>query len=256
MSWQIVQACSTGTSHLLCGQSCQDNCLALEFITSTGKSYFIGLVADGAGSASEGKRGSDNACEKAIEIIKDFLDGIDLVELNENVLIGWGNQINAYMKDLANQEMKNPRDFACTFLGVIIGDTGAGFFQIGDGAIVVSEGDGYIPVFWPESGEYANMTHFITDDDALEHLNVKVQVIPPNEVAIFSDGLQRIALVHKTRSVHVPFFEPMFKVIRAVSDDMACDVLSDRLKEFLDSSQVNERTDDDKTLVLATYKLP
>ena len=50
---------------------------------------------------------------------------------------------------------------------------------------------------------------------------------------------------------HLPFFDPMLKVLRQTNPDH-CEVLNDQLVHFLSSSAINERTDDDKTLVLAT----
>ena len=121
---------------------------------------------------------------------------------------------------------------------------------------MVRDGDELHPVFWPESGEYANMTHFVTDEDALAHLRTKIWISSvserlPEEIAMFSDGLQRLALVYQSQTVHNPFFEPMFAQLRN-ADVRTCDVLSDQLARFLDSPIINERTDDDKTLVLAS----
>jgi hypothetical protein len=70
---------------------------------------------------------------------------------------------------------------------------------------------------------------------------------------MFSDGLQRLALVYESQTAYTPFFEPMFSVLRK-ADLAACDTLSDQLARFLSSPKVNERTDDDKTLVLATRR--
>jgi len=69
------------------------------------------------------------------------------------------------------------------------------------------------------------------------------------EVALLTDGLQMLALNFAARKPHAPFFEPLFTALRgAVSpDDLVVP-----LRAFLDSDAVNSRTDDDKTLVLAT----
>ena len=66
------------------------------------------------------------------------------------------------------------------------------FFQIGDGCIVFGDKTGYSTVFWPEQGEYANMTYFVTDDDFLEHIRIDHKVSPPEEIAVFTDGLQNL----------------------------------------------------------------
>jgi hypothetical protein len=136
-------------------------------------------------------------------------------------------------------------------VGAVVTRSAALAFQIGDGALVFRERGALFPVFWPESGEYANMTHFVTDEEAFIRLQAKV-CPPPEEVAVLTDGLQRLALVYATREVHAPFFEPMFKVLRGTGSLEDCDPLNGFLEVFLEGGAVNDRTDDDKTLVLAT----
>jgi hypothetical protein len=55
---------------------------------------------------------------------------------------------------------------------------------------------------------------------------VEISLSPPDEVAMFSDGLQRLALVYESRTAYTPFFEPMFSVLRK-ADLAACGTLSD-----------------------------
>jgi hypothetical protein len=68
---------------------------------------------------------------------------------------------------------------------------------------------------------------------------------------VLTDGLQMLSLVYASKQVHDPFFEPMFTVLRSAESE-ALQQLDDQLHRFLDSPEVNNRTDDDKTLVLAT----
>lgn len=74
-----------------------------------------------------------------------------------------------------------------------------------------------------------------------------------DEVALLSDGLQRLALHYQTRTAHAAFFKPMLATLRDASED-ALESLSARLEDYLSSPAVNERTDDDKTLVLASRR--
>ena len=69
-------------------------------------------------------------------------------------------------------------------------------------------------------------------------------------MALFTDGLQTLALDY-TRAAHSPFFAPMFA---ALSSETEPGGLLGPLSAFLESPAVNERTDDDKTLILATRK--
>jgi hypothetical protein len=138
-------------------------------------------------------------------------------------------------------------------LGLIVGESCAACLQVGDGVIVLadSEEHAYGHVFWPDRGEYANTTHFVTEDDAIEHLqfeSVKRRVV---EAALLTDGLQTIALNYQQRTAHEPFFKGLFAPLRTAEEGCSRE-LSESLAAFLTSPRVNEKTDDDKTLVLAS----
>jgi hypothetical protein len=147
-----------------------------------------------------------------------------------------------------------PRDFACTLLFVLADDTTSAFVQVGDGAIVIHREDEYVPVFWPETGEYANCTFFVTDNEAVEHIQYAVDA-RVDEVGLLTDGLQSLALRYDMRTAHAPFFRPMFQRLRREVDTESPE-LFEAMREFLDSTAVNARTDDDKTLLLATRVPP
>ena len=254
MIWRLIQASSKGTSHIENGEGCQDECLARTSCAPDGEEYFLGLVSDGAGSALHGDRGAAIACDAGRAIIEQWIgETASLAGLTQEAVTSWVVAIRQRICQAAEAKGLLPRDFACTLLGAIIGAKAAAFFQVGDGAIVIGDGDGFHPVFWPDTGEYANMTYFVTDEEAVAHLRVDVSLSPPEEVAMLSDGLQRLALVYESRTAYKPFFEPMFGTLRK-ADLVTCDTLSNQLALFLDSPKINERTDDDKTLVLATRK--
>ncbi|HEV3436661.1 MAG TPA: protein phosphatase 2C domain-containing protein, partial [Gemmata sp.] len=125
--------------------------------------------------------------------------------------------------------------------------------QLGDGAAVVSKDERYLPVFWPQSGEYANTTYFLTDPSFEKHVEFARWDEMVSEFAIMTDGLQRLALDYSTKLGHRGFFHPLFRDLRA---SVASDQLDGPLAEFLDCPRVNQRTDDDKTLILATRLSP
>jgi hypothetical protein len=255
VTWKIIQASVIGASHALRGELCQDECAATTFSSPEGGECFVGLVSDGAGSAIHGGKGAMIACEIGIKVIVESLSQArPISSLSSDIIIGWIDTIRYHLWLASKAEGLLPRDYACTLLGVVIGGNNVAFFQVGDGAIVIGEGDEFRPVFWPDSGEYANMTYFVTDDDAISHLHSEVLPIAPSEVAIFSDGIQRLALVYQTKEAHQPFFEPMFARLKKAIGYDECDMLSEQLANFLGSPPVNERTDDDKTLILATRK--
>ena len=63
---------------------------------------------------------------------------------------------------------------------------------------------------------------------------------------------QRLALNMASNTPHEPFFAPFFNTL-ATSTPEQRDALETSLRTFLGSAAVNERTDDDKTLVLAVF---
>ncbi len=79
---------------------------------------------------------------------------------------------------------------------------------------------------------------------------------PIVDVAILTDGLERIALDFQQRVAHPSFFAAMFGAVRSLPPGDAAEAAaaSADLVGFLGSARVNERTSDDKTLVLATRR--
>ncbi len=250
--WKVIKASTVGTSHTESSLPCQDDCYADVIYIADGLDYLVCLVSDGAGSAKEGGKGAELACTTAISSIEATLNNPKSI-LDEACIEEWVREIQKTIYKMADANSLTARDYACTFLGALLSPSKSVFFQIGDGAIVASNGYTQGVVFWPESGLYANMTNFITEDDALANLNVSVTSSRIDEVALFSDGLQRLALSFEQRTPHSPFFEPMFSVLRNLKP-VELESFDEKLRSFLNSPQINERTDDDKTLVLATRR--
>lgn len=254
MSWRYVNASAVGTSHLQTGTHCQDASFVAVVEGTRGQEWLVTLASDGAGSATHGARGAQIVCEIGGRYLCDQIEarGEHALELKlANICIA---HVRAEIALASAWQGSTPREFACTLVGAVIGQDRALVFQIGDGAIVVRTGaaGALSPVFWPDAGEYANATYFVTDQDAHAHLHASV-IDAPDEVSLLTDGLQRLALVFATREAHSPFFEPMFAALRGV-DPGRCMQLNHDLARFLSSAAINARTDDDKTLVIATRR--
>lgn len=247
--WRVVAASEIGTSHIAAGKNCEDSCWAQVDTTAAGLPILSIFVSDGAGSASHGGEGADAAISAAAKFMQSKL-ALAEFGLNDDFAVECCIAIRESLFIKAESSGLQARDFACTLLGVICTEQSTLVLQIGDGGVVLDVGDGLeVPVV-PMSGEYANMTHFVTDDDAITQLVTKVFQRPASRVAVFSDGIQRLALNMATNTAHKPFFENFFKVLSSVSDGKE-DQLQDALVRFLCSEAVNERTDDDKSLALA-----
>jgi Protein phosphatase 2C len=147
-----------------------------------------------------------------------------------------------------------PHDLAATMLCAILAEDWSAFAQVGDGAIVTPEvgTQSWSWLFWPQRGEYANSTVFLTDRIAVDRLEVGVLSTPQQEVALFTDGLQHLVLHYEEQTVHSSFFERMMSPIRSSGQDGEDLKLCSDLERYLGSPVVRSRSDDDLTLVLAT----
>jgi hypothetical protein len=251
VTWKVIRTSVIGSSHVESRSPCQDECYADVMTACDGAQHLICVVADGAGSARQSESGAELACSAVRRCVEASLSDPACNPIVDQTVVEWINNVRREIYQAADEDALVVREFACTLIGAVFGPSRSIFFQIGDGSIVAKKNDIAGVVFWPDSGPYANMTYFVTDEDALDHLQLTIVDAAFDEVALFSDGIQRIALLFDSKMPYWPFFEPMFKILRARDGD-ACSLLDDELSRFLGSPQVNERTDDDKTLILAT----
>ena len=255
--WKYALASVIGTYHTVKGLPCQDNSACDLCSADNGAQVLVAVVADGAGSASRAETGSALACSLFIEEMKAFFECSGRVSnITRELVERWIKRFQDEITVLADVEGLRSRDFACTFLASVVGADSAVFIQIGDGAIVTCGNNGsneYNWIFWPQQGEYANVTNFLTDEKAINSFEYQLVDHSVDEVAIFTDGLQALALHYESRTAHTPFFQPMFAWMRPAGEGY-CEELSSSLASFLNSKKVNDRTDDDKTLILATRR--
>ena len=159
----------------------------------------------------------------------------------------WVDQIRVRVKNRAEAEGEDLRDYACTLLYVIASDSATICGQIGDGAIVVKDEAELKVAIWPDNGEYANQTFFVTQDDSHARLHLaKFGLV--TDFVMFSDGLQRIALNEAEKSAYPGFFNPLVGTVRGSESPAAT---KEQLVEFLSSDRINAKTDDDKSIIVA-----
>lgn len=256
--WKFIFASVIGTSHTKAGTPCQDASACRLLTSADGSSVLVAVVADGAGSARKSEVGAALACSLFVEEMSSLFElGGAVREITLDFAKSWITRFRNEVTLRAESEELKPRDFACTFLAAVVGSDSAVFLQIGDGAIVVSsrnEPDEYGHIFWPQQGEYANVTNFATDPAAHEKLEHSLVNHCIDEVALFSDGLQSLALHYESRMAHTPFFRPVFAWLRPAPAGFS-EKLTFSLASYLDSQKVNDCTDDDKTLILATRRI-
>jgi len=246
--WKFAAASVIGTSHQKSPEGlCQDS-HAARYLESA--SAFIGIVSDGAGSASHAHIGSRLTCD----VILHEAEAADpAVLFTEAFARDTVENLRRVLFEEADNEALTIRDFACTMLVAIVSGERASFWQVGDGAICVREegSDQYSCVYWPEKGDYANVTFFVTDVRAQEETQVALRDKQILEVALFSDGIERLALDFVAHEAYTGFFGGLFPHVRSLPEGGSPE-LAKQIADFLASERVNKRTDDDKTLILAS----
>ncbi len=254
--WRFALASVQGTGHVAQDLPCQDACHCC-VLGSEEEPVLVAVAADGAGSVTSGGDGAALACALFVQEVAALIETKGSARALDRAFVDrWLAFFLTQVERRAVEERSAALQFACTFLAAVIGVDYTAFVQVGDGAIVVSrldEPDGYNCQFWPDQGEYANETVFLTSPAVGERLAFEAQPGRIDEVALFTDGLQRLALDFQVQAAHQPFFRPIFRKVRDSHPEDG-EALSSALEAFLKSPAVCARTDDDKTLILATRR--
>jgi hypothetical protein len=253
--WSVVAASVAGTSHLAQGLPCQD---AHGHMTVVGGTLVL-AVADGAGSADRADEGARLAVEEVIAALAGQVNepGSDIVPVGADR--DWSQRMSAAfgtaraaLEFLAEGEGIPPRRFACTLTCALVSGEELVTAQVGDGIVVARDPDGaLVAATWPRRGEYANESFFLTDDDALQALEVRRWPWSPDGLALLTDGLLRLAVDLSTFTPHPAFFVPLLAFAARATDAATA---GPQLAAFLSSERVSARTDDDKTLVVAVRR--
>ena len=251
--WRWASASCIGTSHIKSGTRLQDAhfCRSIDVGTSN---YIVVSVSDGAGSAQFGGEGASLVCHSLSRSVSDFI--------RKNASLPAESDVESFLDSArdriylaAERRGLTPRDFAATLVMFISNGVKSVFAHIGDGCSVCfdAEKEEWIAPSWPEHGEYASTTFFVTDDPK-PRLRVFEHVGEVTAVVAFSDGLERLALDFSTQQPFHKFFAAMSNpIVASVSKGKDRD-LSAKLLDYLASNSINSRTDDDKTLVIASYR--
>lgn len=258
-AWRYIHASVKGTGHETTGQPCQDHHAVKLIETGRDEPLLLLVTSDGAGSAAHSEEGSAAVCEETLRWLEMRLsDGTAFLTEADGVSLV--HNLRTYLLNYAEEPERQyaVRDLACTLNVAAVLPQRAWFLQVGDGAVIVQSGSSPMEVvFWPDNGEYANQTYFVTDvpDDRIHTRIVESEL---DRLSLMTDGLLSLALVFQQRSVHAPFFESMFRGVEALDgvDTGAYGQLQAGLSRFLNSPGVNARTSDDKTLILASQRPP
>ena len=251
-SWNAVGKSVQGTSHTKSGLPCQD----ANAFTVMESGVFLGIVSDGAGSAARSELGAYQAVNQAMLALYTALS--DEIPETEEL---WGELVTHAFRSARAGVLKLPateggeaRDYACTLTIVIADQDWLITGQVGDGMAVAQTLQGDLHVIAdPQRGEYADSTFFLTSANAEDVFTGRVyrqgaDIAPVSALSVMTDGLINLALDRSARAPFPPFFNPL---LRFAADIANPDRAGDELHDFLSSERVNNRTDDDKTLILA-----
>ena len=251
MKWKAIGQSIIGISHQLSGKGCEDVVQYTIVQDANNQEVLICCASDGAGSAKFASLAAEFTVSKIVETLSTY--GSAGYSLNEKDIYTIVEDVYEGLSLFAKYQEAEINEYSCTLLGCYLTNEQSIFFQIGDGAIVRNDGNGYFTVIWmPQNGEYQNTTCFIVDYPTLGNLKIMIYEEPINEVALFTDGLQLLALNMEGQTVHQPFLNDFFKYLRQANNKDKVEVLNQKLAAYLGSNTIITRTDDDKTLFLAT----
>jgi len=240
-NWRVVGASVCGTGHQKRSLPCQDY-HAWQVLEN---GALVAAVADGAGSAAWSQIGSEIAVKSAISFLADRASTrLYQSSLSEAIAFACEQvKAEARDRDIAVREL------ASTLIVAVATAEKIAIVQIGDGAAILRDRhQNLVSLTVPQTGEYANETTFLVSEGALESAQYKVWEGQADRLALFSDGLQLLALKMPEAEPHAPFFAPLFQFISQPMEDAAA---TEQLEKFLRSDRVSKRTDDDLTLLLA-----
>src|SRR5688572_23621361 len=137
----------------------------------------------------------------------------NFASLKPEQVLRWCEAARKMIGNYADSKQHQVKDYATTLCVAIVSGEGSVFFQIGDGAIITRRGETLGVVFWPQSGEYVNTTNFLTSKDFQEHIQILMASGGFSDVALMTDGIERLALKFDTFTPHLPFFQPLFRAL-------------------------------------------
>ncbi len=244
--WRVFSASTTGKRNLDAGAAGQD---ASHSVVSD--DLLVAVVCDGAGSAREGRAGSEFIAHTLAELLAGDLRAdrsADVARLDA-IIRGAIEAARLKLAEFAASRNLALEDFACTLVGCAAVNGGGYFFHVGDGFAIQQGPAGDTVLSQPENGEYADETYFVTDENWHDHLRLTLLPAPePGAViGLMSDGTAPFAVNRARSGFFRPFIDPIAAFLRAASAPHG----NEALRNLLESPRACEISADDKTLLLA-----
>jgi hypothetical protein len=243
--WRSIGAKAVGVAHATDGSPCQD---AFAY-ASLGQQLTAMAVADGAGSAPLSKTGAEISVDRAVQFLRNVGDLVTAdVAIWPHAVRGAFDAARGAIIDHARRQGLASQEFATTLQVVLLGHTACCYGRVGDGGGVGRVRGALVPLGPAPANGYANETRFLTSTDAEPEIFFRDDHV--SDCAVFTDGIQHLAMQLAQWKPYDPFFTPLFEFVRT-SPDAA--LAEDSLSELLGADRFNRRTDDDRTLVISVW---
>ena len=246
--WRVAGVSVQGLNHTRKSVPCQD---AHGWRLLPGN-VLAAVVSDGAGSAAMAEVGAQLSVRTALDHAAQKLAAgawPDTEKIWREWLMELLETTRAAVFSEASQRQMPARELAATLICVLATPAWTVAAQVGDGAVVAGDTPGHWRALTrPESAEYLNETTFLVSPGALDRAQIKLECLRITHLAMFCDGLQMLALKMPQGEPHLPFFQPLMRLLDQPTGSPA----EEQLSAFLRSPRVGARTDDDLTLVLAS----
>ena len=253
--WIRASATCIGSSHIKSDTECQDFHRTFEVVADD-RQFLVLIGSDGAGSYDYGKIGAVLVCEILGSLARTYLNEYRKLP-EEHVIASWFQYLQLVLINVSENMASEIRQFSATALLAIYSDNILITAHVGDGAIVIrTSDDEWQTISKPENGEYASTTYFVTDTKNLR-LRIRETCCQLSGISLFTDGIESLVLDSASMIPHAGFLEPFYSSLSkgALKNGRDCK-FSNQLKGFLLSERINDRTDDDKTFVIAVKRTP
>ncbi len=255
----MIAASRRGRSHAHNGTFRDDE---FELRVNEAQQWYIMAVADGAGSAPYSRRGSQIACDKAMEVLETKLNDERLATDIGALAGAWSREPSEQLRGQIRNRIyealshaayagykaiceeaeamgESPKAFHTTFLLTIVRQYDFGYFVatwwVGDGAVGVLQRGKYHKLMGiPDGGQFAGQTRFLTmpeiwTDGATVAKRIEFDVVQDfTAVVVMSDGVS----------------DPKFQTDHNLLQRENWDALWDELSEVIDFEHDNLKADE------------
>lgn len=251
--WKLAGASVIGKQHERAGGRCEDAWSSARRALPDGQEALAVCVSDGAGSAANGWAG-------ALMVSRVLANW--LVENSEKVFTGAAVERKRVIASILKRVLRRAaagsgaaiKSFACTVVAALTITDGRWLtVHLGDGGIVGLFGGALRIVSAPRKGEFANETFFVTDNDAIESIDVQTgdagDLEPALQAfALFTDGVEGSLVNRRTGEVSRVLANMFDWLVNNPESDVAAALETNLSQVF------RERTGDDCSLAIAVQE--